>query len=112
MIQLRAAPLASVGALSPVKFGRAKLLTPSPPYVVPNSENKAVFCDMGIICPWQNAHPFGAKLYGTSNSDPRYGSITEFLSKLGLWQVLPTILSGPAPHDFVSIRALKYRQQE
>src|SRR6185436_19019461 len=33
-----------------------------PPYVVPSSENSAVFCEIGRSCPSQNAHPVGAKL--------------------------------------------------
>jgi len=50
-----------IGAL-PCRFGRAKLDLPSPPYVVPSSENSAVFCEIGISWPSHNAHPTGAKL--------------------------------------------------
>jgi hypothetical protein len=45
-----------------------------PPNVVPISENSAVFCAIGRICPLQKAHPRGAKLYGTMIIIPRNGS--------------------------------------
>src|SRR5437763_1053702 len=48
----------------PWRFGRAKLLFPSPPYVVPSSEKSAVFCESGRSWPLHHAHPFGAKLNG------------------------------------------------
>src|SRR5271169_6310294 len=81
IIQLRVAPLASVG---PGKLGRLKLVTPSPPYVVPISANSGWFCDMDSTCPWQNIQPGGAKLNATSDIEPIKASITEFLSKLGI----------------------------
>jgi hypothetical protein len=43
-------------------LGKAKLFTPLPPYVVPRSENRAVFWAIGSNWPLQNAHPLGAKL--------------------------------------------------
>src|SRR3954467_660065 len=54
--------------------GRAKVLLPSPPYVVPSSENSAVFCEMGINCPSQNAHPLGAKKNGKMRISATNGS--------------------------------------
>src|SRR5437763_8318701 len=48
----------------PWRFGRAKLLFPSPPYVVPSSEKSAVFCESGRSWPLHHAQPFGAKLNG------------------------------------------------
>jgi hypothetical protein len=34
-----------------VRLGSANVLTPLPPYVVPRSENRAVFCCIERICP-------------------------------------------------------------
>jgi hypothetical protein len=52
-----------MGAL-PCMSGSAKVDFPSPPYMVPSKENKAVFCEIGISWPSQCAHPVGAKLNG------------------------------------------------
>jgi hypothetical protein len=38
------------------------VVVPFPPYVVPRMENNAVLDAMVIICPWQSAQFFGAKL--------------------------------------------------
>src|SRR6185295_12930105 len=51
----------NIGAL-PCMLGSAKVDLPSPPYMVPSSENSAVFCEIGRSWPWQRAHPVGAKL--------------------------------------------------
>src|SRR5208283_2476849 len=48
----------------PCRFGSAKFDLPSPPYVVPRSENSAVFWLIGRIWPLQNAQPLGGKLKG------------------------------------------------
>ena len=50
------------------------MVWPLPPKVVPSSENSAVFCAIGRICPLQKAQPRGAKLYGTIIIIPRNGS--------------------------------------
>jgi hypothetical protein len=36
-------------------FGSLKFVKPSPPNLVPRSENKAVFVLIGSVCPSQNA---------------------------------------------------------
>src|ERR1044071_119533 len=46
----------------PCRSGSANVDLPSPPYIVPRSENRAVFCEMGRSCPLQKAQPVGAKL--------------------------------------------------
>ena len=58
----------------PCMFGSAKLLLPSPPYVVPRSEKSAVFCEIGRSWPSQNAQPFGAKLNGKMRISATKGS--------------------------------------
>src|SRR6185503_14163967 len=42
--------------------GSAKVDLPSPPYIVPSSENSAVFCEIGSSWPWHKAQPVGGKL--------------------------------------------------
>src|SRR5205085_11018411 len=70
-----------IGAL-PCMLGRAKFDLPSPPYTVPRSENKAVFCERGKICPSQKAQPLGAKLNGKMRISARKGSIVILLLSL------------------------------
>jgi hypothetical protein len=48
----------------PWKSGKANVLFPSPPKVVPSNENSAVFWLIGMSWPSQNAQPVGAKLKG------------------------------------------------
>lgn len=57
----------------PRRSGRAKVEMPSPPKVVPSSENSAVFCDMGRSVPSHWAHPGGAKLNPTQINWRRRG---------------------------------------
>src|SRR5579864_4264462 len=45
----------------PCRLGSAKLLFPSPPYMVPSSEKRAVFWLMGMSWPLHSAQPVGAK---------------------------------------------------
>jgi hypothetical protein len=45
----------------PWRLGRAKLLVPFPPYVVPSKENNAVFWLIGMSWPSHCAQPLGAK---------------------------------------------------
>jgi hypothetical protein len=45
----------------PWMFGRAIVVRPSPPYVVPIREKSAVFCEMGSSWPSHVAQPRGAK---------------------------------------------------
>ena len=42
-------------------LGSMNVCLPSPPNCVPKIEKRAVFCDIGIVCPWQKAHNLGAK---------------------------------------------------
>src|SRR5712691_211340 len=58
----------------PCRSGSAKVDLPSPPYVVPSSENNAVFCDSGMSCPSHHAHPLGAKLKGKIRISATNGS--------------------------------------
>src|SRR5690348_13590022 len=60
------------GAL-PCRLGSAKVVRPSPPYVVPSSENSAWFWLMGRSCPLHIAQPLGAKLNDTILISPRNG---------------------------------------
>ena len=46
----------------PFKLGSWTVLRPSPPYVVPSSENKAVFPEIGSSSPSQYEKPQGSKL--------------------------------------------------
>ena len=43
------------------RFGSPIVVWPLPPYVVPISENRAVFCEIGRSCPLQKAQSRGAK---------------------------------------------------
>ena len=45
----------------PKKFGKANVVLPSPPYVVPSKENNGTFWLMGRSWPLQSAQPDGAK---------------------------------------------------
>src|SRR5688572_20252444 len=58
----------------PCRLGRAKLVCPLPPKVVPRSENSAWFWLIGSSCPLQNAHPFGGKLNDMTLISDRNGS--------------------------------------
>lgn len=64
----------------PCRSGNAKLLCPLPPYVVPSSENSAVFCDKGSSCPSHHAQPRGAKLNGNIRISATKGSAMITLS--------------------------------
>ena len=57
------------------KLGNLKVLTPSPPKLVPNNENKAAFCDIGNKEPSHSAHPVGAKLNPKISISPINGSV-------------------------------------
>src|ERR1700755_472633 len=54
--------------------GNPKVVTPSPPYIVPNREKSALFCAMDISWPLQNAQPLGAKLNPNCCICPKKGS--------------------------------------
>src|SRR5215472_13532137 len=55
------------------RLGRLKVVCPSPPYVVPIKVNKVSFSEIGSVCPWQSAHPAGAKLPANILISPTYG---------------------------------------
>src|SRR5262245_52295051 len=59
---LRPAPCPGAIATAPRRSGRANVDLPSPPYVVPSSENSAVFWLIGSSWPSHRAHPRGTKL--------------------------------------------------
>src|ERR1700754_1558687 len=54
------------------KSGNANVVTPSPPYMVPSSENNACCWLIDISAPLQLAIPLGAKLNPVSMICPRY----------------------------------------
>src|SRR5580692_55643 len=54
-------------------LGSANVVTPSPPKLVPSSENSAVFCEMGKSCPFSGSHPVGQKLNANSATWPTKG---------------------------------------
>src|SRR5688572_19038230 len=58
----------------PCRSGSAKFDLPLPPYVVPSSENSAVFCESGSSCPSHQAQPLGAKLNGKIRISATKGS--------------------------------------
>src|SRR5688572_10087103 len=58
----------------PCRSGSAKFDLPLPPYVVPNSENSAVFCESGRSWPSHQAQPLGAKLNGKIRISATNGS--------------------------------------
>src|SRR3954469_11550038 len=60
------------------RSGSAKLTRPSPPKVVPSSENSAWFWLIGRSWPLHIAQPFGAKLNDMILSSDRNGSATLF----------------------------------
>src|SRR6185295_11057736 len=64
----------NIGAL-PCMLGSAKLDLPSPPYMVPSSENSAVFCESGSNWPSHQAQPLGAKLNGKIRISATNGSM-------------------------------------
>src|SRR5512145_2868775 len=53
---------------TPRRLGRAKVVLPLPPYMVPNRENSAVFCWMSKSCP--SAFVAVATLPATSQTSP------------------------------------------
>src|SRR5687767_14999097 len=63
----------------PWRSGSAKFDLPSPPYVVPSSENSAVFCEMGRSWPSHRAQPWGAKLNGKMRISATNGSAMTLL---------------------------------
>src|SRR5215218_3436807 len=63
----------------PCRSGSAKFDFPFPPYVVPSSENSAVFCDNGSNCPSHHAQPLGAKLNGKTRISATNGSAISHL---------------------------------
>src|SRR5688572_15590660 len=52
------------------RFGRAKVVTPSPPKAVPSSENNATLRMIGSNAPLQAAQRAGTKLYGKNLISP------------------------------------------
>src|SRR5438067_2170894 len=66
-------PLPAWIGVQPWRLGRAKVVRPSPPYVVPSSEKSAWFWLIGRSCPLHNAQPFGAKLNETSRISAKNG---------------------------------------
>src|SRR3954469_24892896 len=58
----------------PRRLGRAKVVWPLPPYVVPRRANSAWFWLIGRNWPLHNAHPLGGKLNETSLISDRKGS--------------------------------------
>src|SRR5881409_3888989 len=57
----------------PRRSGRAKVLCPSPPYVVPIRLNSVSYSEIGSSWPSQNIHPAGAKLPANIRISPTYG---------------------------------------
>jgi hypothetical protein len=55
----------------PRKSGSAKVVCPSPPYMVPSRENRAWFWLIGSIWPAATAQPFGAKFPAKAITSPR-----------------------------------------
>ena len=81
-------PAADVNRRPPRRSGSAKFTRPSPPKVVPSSENSAWFWLMGSNCPLQSAHPFGAKpklmiLISDRNGSAMYYSTAHDVRVLG-----------------------------
>src|SRR3712207_9249123 len=62
----------------PCRFGRANVVCPLPPNVVPSSANSAWFWLIGRNCPLHMAHPFGAKLKDMIRISARNGSATRY----------------------------------
>src|SRR5690349_20357203 len=62
-------------AALPWRLGSAKVVWPFPPYIVPSSENNAVFWLMLIVCPLHIAQPFGGKLNANIEICPRNTSL-------------------------------------
>src|SRR3712207_5505783 len=58
----------------PCMSGSANVDLPSPPCMVPSSENSAVFCVIGRSWPLQCAHPVGGKLKPKIRISPTNGS--------------------------------------
>src|SRR3954451_18003076 len=59
--------------MRPRRSGSPKVLSPSPPYVVPISWNRVSFSEIGSNCPSQNIQPAGAKLPPNIRISPTYG---------------------------------------
>jgi hypothetical protein len=68
--------------VEPCMFGSAKVDLPSPPYMVPSSAKRAVFCEMGISCPLQKAQPLGGKLNGKMRISATKGSAMTVSGKI------------------------------
>src|SRR5690606_35148612 len=65
----------------PLRSGNAKVVTPSPPYWVPNSENKAEFCDIANNRPSHAMNPRGMKFPANNLITAKYSSIYVFFGK-------------------------------
>ena len=67
------------GALLTVRigltYGKANVVAPSPPYIVPRMLNKAMFWVIGNIWPLAGSQFTGQKLPANVMISPRYGSI-------------------------------------
>ena len=57
--------------------GRANVVLPSPPYVVPNRANRAAFDIIGRTCPLQYSQPSGSKFPPNMRMVPKKASIIE-----------------------------------
>src|SRR4051812_2539934 len=88
-----------IGVL-PRRSGRANVVCPLPPYIVPRSENSAWFWLMGRNCPLQNAHPLGGKLKLMILISPRYGSDTLAPLCYGVAHDAPPTKPPPPPPTF------------
>ncbi len=55
------------------RLGSAKVLCPSPPYVVPMRLNSVSYSEIGSSWPSQNIQPAGAKLPANMRISPTYG---------------------------------------
>src|SRR5215211_2334256 len=62
--------------MRPARFGRLKVDSPSPPYVVPMSWKSVSFSAINSTLPSQNAHPAGAKFPANIRISPTYGCAT------------------------------------
>src|SRR6266852_5778142 len=57
------------------RLGSAKVVCPLPPYMVPSSENSAVFCEIDRSWPLHRAQPRGAKPKPNGWICPRNGCV-------------------------------------
>jgi hypothetical protein len=67
-------PLPTWIGTRPRRSGSAKFTRPSPPKVVPSSENNAWFWLIGSSCPLHSAHPRGANTKDMIRISERKGS--------------------------------------